>query len=516
MMLPSHRFSNTKPMTVLLAASFLMGAAQVPAANRGVVELSAASYAVAQSKGSVTVTVKRIGGSYGTASVNYATANGTAIAGTNYTTKQGQLAWGANDAASKSFTVPISATAFSGNKTFKVTLSHALWAGQGTPAAATVTISGSGTAGGGTGGGTGGGGGTTTGTSSAAKLAAKLGKPNRLLVGLGGQGNNNAISGIMSQALKPDIWDEYLVSAGSGDWTTWNSPAGAYVGIVASAADSVGAVPMFTLYQMATNGDGNLGSLTNSAFMTRYWSNVRLMYQQIANYGKPALVNLEPDFWGYAEQKSGGKPSAVSALVTINSDCAGLTNDVAGVAGCLVKMARQYAPKAYVGFPPSDWGANGNVPAVVSFMQALGAQNADFIVAETLDRDAGCFEKSPQPAECVRTGAIWYWDATNQKSPTFKEHFANVNLYHTGLNNLPVIWWQTPMGVPSGTPGGSDYHYRDNREQYFLTHPTELTAVGGLGVVFSAGEIHQTTIFSDGGQFQSLDNAYLKAPAPLP
>ena len=71
------------------------------------------------------------------------------------------------------------------------------------------------------------------------------------------------------------------------------------------------------------------------------------------------------------------------------------------------------------------------------------------------------------------------------------------------------------MGVPSSTPGGSDYHYRDNREQYFLTHPTELTAVGGLGVVFSAGENHQTTIFTDGGQFQSLDTAYLKAARAL-
>jgi len=513
MKFPSHRIVNSKPATLLLASVLsLLGAAQSHAgAGAGTLQFSAAGYSVSQSKGSVTITVTRTGGSGGQAWVNYATANGTATAGTNYTAKSGTLAWGNKDAASKTFTIPISTTAFSGNKTFNVALSRYVWGNPGTPASATVTISGTST-----GGGTGtGGGGTTTGTGSAAKLAAKLGKPNRLLVGLGGQGNNNGISGIMSQALKPDIWDEYLVNAGSGDWTTWNSPAGAYVGIVASAADSVGAVPMFTLYQMATNGDGNLSALTNSSFMTRYWSNVRLMYQQINNYGKPALVNLEPDFWGYAEQK-GSTPSAVSALVTINSDCAGLTNDVAGIAGCLVKMARQYAPKAYVGFPPSDWGANGNVPTVAAYMKALGAANADFIVAETLDRDAGCFEKTPQPAECVRTGAIWYWDATNQKSPNFKEHLANVNTYHTVLNGLPVIWWQTPMGVPSGTAGGSDYHYRDNREQYFLTHPAELTAVGGLGVVFSAGENHQTTIFSDGGQYQSLSNAYLKAPAPLP
>ena len=51
---------------------------------------------------------------------------------------------------------------------------------------------------------------------------------------------------------------------------------------------------------------------------------------------------------------------------------------------------------------------------------------------------------------------------------------------------------------------------------YFLTHASELTAVGGLAVVFGTGEGHQTNITTDGGQFQELSNAYLAAPAWLP
>jgi hypothetical protein len=335
--------------------------------------------------------------------------------------------------------------------------------------------------------------------------------PSRLLVGLGTQ----PVSLIQSQGLKPDILDQYLVGAGSGDWTTWNSPAGAYVGVVAGEAEQVGAIPMYTLYQMATNGDGNLADLTNSAFMTQYWSNVRLLYQQIAAYGKPALVNLEPDFWGFAEQQSNQDPAALAALVTINADCASLTNDIAGIAGCLVKMARQYAPQAYIGFPPSDWGGDSTAQ-VVTFMQAIGAQHADFIIMETLDRDAGCFEVSPQPSDCVRGGGPWYWDETNQTTPNFSQHLASVQQYHAGLGELPVIWWQTPMGAPSSTPGGTASHYRDDREDYFLKHPSQLTAVGGLGVVFSPGDANQTTITTDGGQFQTLSGAYLNAPAPLP
>jgi hypothetical protein len=51
---------------------------------------------------------------------------------------------------------------------------------------------------------------------------------------------------------------------------------------------------------------------------------------------------------------------------------------------------------------------------------------------------------------------------------------------------------------------------------YFLTHPSELTAAGGLAVVFSTGAGGQTDITTDGGQFQSLSGAYLAAPATLP
>lgn len=321
---------------------------------------------------------------------------------------------------------------------------------------------------------------------------------------------------ILSQGIKPDIYDRYLVGVGANSWPTWNAPSGAYVGIVAATADRVGAVPMYTLYQMATIGDGNLSGLTDSTFMSGYWANVRLMFQQIAAYNKPALVNLEPDFWGYAQRQApGANPTKFAAKVTIDSDCAGLSDDIVGIAGCLIKMARKYAPKAYVGFPPSTWGADSTAQ-LTAFMNEIGAANADFIVMQTSDRDAGCFELNPQPSECVRTGTGWYWDESNQTHPNFHDHFEFVQTYRSAVGNLPVLWWQTPFGVPSSTLGGTVNHYRDNRVHYFLTHPTEITAVGGFAVVFSTGNPSQTDITTDGAQFQTLSNGYLSSPALLP
>jgi hypothetical protein len=57
-------------------------------------------------------------------SVNYATANATAAAGQNYTSKSGTLMWASGDARAKSIVVPVSSTVTSGAVKFNVALSH--------------------------------------------------------------------------------------------------------------------------------------------------------------------------------------------------------------------------------------------------------------------------------------------------------------------------------------------------------------------------------------------------------
>jgi hypothetical protein len=348
-----------------------------------------------------------------------------------------------------------------------------------------------------------------SGTQASEALAARLNRPARFQIGLG----STAVADIQSQGIAPDIYDRYLVGVGSGSWTGWNSPPGSYVGKVASDAASIGAIPMYTLYQMASNGDGNLSGLDDASFMREYWNNVTLLFQQLGSYGKPAIVNFEPDFWGYAQRQApGGDPARLPAQVRIDPDCADLTDDVVGVAGCLLRSARKYAPKVATGFPVSAWGA-GSTGSVVAFMNAIGASQADMIIMSTLDRDAGCFESAPQPADCQRSSAGLYWDETNKTRPNFQEHLATVRAYHDGIGGLPVLWWQTPLGVPSAVTGGSVQHYRDNRVHYFLTHAPELVAAGGFGAVFGAGDGNQTEITTDGGQFQRLSRAYLESPA---
>jgi hypothetical protein len=327
----------------------------------------------------------------------------------------------------------------------------------------------------------------------------RLGKPARVLFGLGA----GSIDEMKKQDSHPDIVDTYLVGTGAGAWPTWNSPDGAYVTYTAQANQAYGAIPMFTLYQM----QGDLSSINDAAFMNKYWGQTRLMYQLIADLRGPVLINLEPDFWGFlAAKRPDHDATQVPAVVNNQPECAGLPNTAAGLGQCLVQMGRQIAPKALIGFPPSFW--SGTTAEIGAQMRVVGADKADFIVAQTSDRDAGCWEAKPQPDECTKPTD--YWDASNKTSPNFHDSQKQISDYRAALgNDLPILWWQTPMGVPSDTPGGTDQHYRDNHVDYMLRNAQEYGDIHTFAIVFSPGGSHQTSITTDGGQFARLSGQYL-------
>jgi hypothetical protein len=340
-----------------------------------------------------------------------------------------------------------------------------------------------------------------------AALATALGLPRRVAFGVG----TVDIKDVQKQGIKADIYDQYINGVGPQSWVNWNSPRGAYIDTVTRDADCIGAVPMFTLYQMASRGDNNLSGLRDTAFMRDYWDNVRTLFTRLKAYGKPALVNFEPDFWGYAQRAQRDPSKHLVWVATVNSDCASFSNDVVGLSGCLVHMAHLLAPSAYVGFPPSSFPDVATTET--AYMLRIGADKADFVVMQTLDRDVGCFEARYAPAGCVRATDAKIWDNKNLKSPTFHEQFAKARQSFEALG-LPLIWWQTPLGVASPSPGGQPKAFRDTRAAYFLTHADELAAAGTLGVVFSAGP-EQTTLMTDGGQFKRLSSEYLVKPVAL-
>src|SRR5262249_2611970 len=107
----------------------------------GQLQFSASSYSVFEDGGSTTITIARTGGSTGAVTIHYATSDGTALAGTNYTSASGTLNFGPGE-TSKSFTIAIHDDGLAnGNVTVNLALSNpAGGATVGTPSAAVLTI----------------------------------------------------------------------------------------------------------------------------------------------------------------------------------------------------------------------------------------------------------------------------------------------------------------------------------------------------------------------------------------
>src|SRR5262245_56741103 len=161
--------------------------------------------------------------------------------------------------------------------------------------------------GGTTSGGSGGASGSGTGKSTAADVARKLGRAPNFLIGMGNDLNNDhSQDGAYTLGVTMDIHYAYLVGLpGEGGWPDWNA-GGTFVNMLTDTADDKGTTPMFDVYGMAAHGEANAAVLADSAYMTPYWSQMHLLFERLAVFDKPAIVHVEPDFWGFQQQQSGG------------------------------------------------------------------------------------------------------------------------------------------------------------------------------------------------------------------
>lgn len=361
--------------------------------------------------------------------------------------------------------------------------------------------------------GSGGSGGTrpvVTGSPSARELAKRLGRTH-FMIGMGNDlDNDHDKDGAYTLGVTMDTHDAYLVGLqGMGGWTDWNDN-GSFANILADSAKRHGTVPMFTLYSMAAWGESNTDVLVNDDYMKPYWAGAKLLYQRIAEFGDPAIVHIEPDFWAFMQHQ--GDPSGVPVHVTsLIDDCADQPDNLIGLGKCLIALGRKYAPKAVIGLHASRW-ADSDPANVAAYLMKVGG-DADFIGMDMLDRDAGCFEAHVDP-NCQRDDGPWYWDETNQTSPNFHEYLAWAKGVSAGMQR-PIVWWQVPFGVPSDTPGGTAGHYRDNRVKYVFEHIDELISAGGAGVSFGTGAGNQTYITTDGDQFKNAVTGYFASPVEL-
>ncbi len=302
-----------------------------------------------------------------------------------------------------------------------------------------------------------------------------------------------------------------------GCWQYDQVPPGAYATNLVTGAETAGQLPMFTYYEIlqssgASEGAGEVAAANGAAFMQRYLRDWRFLCQTIGQ--SVALLHIEPDFWGYAEQRSSDPHSIPAAVASADpEDCGTQENSIAGLGRCMIAIVRKYAPNAVVGLHASSWGTlrpalsnsdpsfdvAGDAKKLGDFLLGCGAADGDFVVADLSDRDAG-FAQSQ--------GSDIWWDSSNLTLP----NFAQANLWtKTVAERLgrPVVWWQIPIG--NMAQNNTTNHWQDNRVDYFFSHMAELAAGHVVAVAYGAGIAGQTTAETDGGNLIGKTRAYAAA-----
>lgn len=296
----------------------------------------------------------------------------------------------------------------------------------------------------------------------------------------------------------------------SGWWGCWNGSTtapGTYVtwrdSVVAQATYKGSARPqkmLWTWYSLRDLGDaagqgdgpGEVKAINRTDLLTRYLNDYRFFLQKIGT--SHDAIDLEPDFWGYV--RSLGNPHQVAAQVTASNptDCGSQENSATGLAQCLISMAHKYAPNTAVGLHLSCFDWESNIQKCVTDYANLGAKNADFLVSDVSDRDAGWYA---QPAH---GGSDHFW--TDQKAA------AALQFYKTMAESVgkPVVLWQIPVG--NMAQNNTLNHYKDDKVDWFFSHMDQVANAHVAGLLFGPGQQEQTSVETDGGNLINKTIAY--------
>jgi len=363
---------------------------------------------------------------------------------------------------------------------------------------------------------------------STAKGAIPTGMPARVLVGLfedtGGTWMKNS-------GVRWDARYRYLTKGWVNNWGF-----GAYDGSFALSyfreCDAQGTVPAVQYYQVFAEAGGGesatLQKVQNATTMRSYFGDFKLLMQRAKDFGKPVMILLEADAFGFLEQQSNGNANAPAAIASTGmAELQGLPNTVAGFGLAFLQLRKAVgANNAVLGVHISAWASGKDIAAfsvtealqpevdkVYGFLAPLGlaanvtGQQFEVLVGDPLDRDADFYR--------LTRGEDRWWNASDTASiasRSFNRYAEWLRLWNVKAQKRWVLW-QIPLGNSNSknvyNNGGAAEGYKDNRPEYFFgsgtAHIEKFAESGVVALLFGAGAGGQSTYkndqYSDGQLF---------------
>ncbi|HEY4014210.1 MAG TPA: hypothetical protein VGM06_12785 [Polyangiaceae bacterium] len=375
--------------------------------------------------------------------------------------------------------------------------------------------------------------------------------PSRMLLGIASDGPDDTWA--QQSGTKWDVQWMYLTGQAGNNWyNNFNSgPAnGSWISGVMSTLDGYGFIPGFHLYNMGSgHSGGDSGILTEIqtvSWTTEYFTEFKVLMQKAKAFGKPVVIVLEGDSFGFLENLTNNNPNTMAAVASTGlPELASLPNTVAGFG--MAYLAMRKAAGAYnvamgpdtpyyaaqgdiMNFAPTDTAALApHVAFQWTFFGSFVGANA---TGDRFDFTASC----PDASDCAAyTDGRPCWDPSDTASvntPSVNRYIQWLSLFNqtSGVNWL---LHQVPLGnsqhknVPFD--GSARSGYQDNKAEYLFQvespastairdqHVTNFANAGVIGMLFGSsddGDTPATDLWKDNLPFLKTHVALLNnAPA---
>jgi hypothetical protein len=353
-----------------------------------------------------------------------------------------------------------------------------------------------------------------------AKGAIPAGLPARVMVGLF---EDTGSTWMKNSGVRWDSRYRYLTKGWVNNWG-WGGYDGTFALSYFNESSAQGFVPAVQFYQIFGEAGGGeaqtLQKLQNASTMRAYFGDFKLLMQRAKDFGKPVVVLLEADAFGFLQQQTSSNPNAAAAIASSGMpELAGLPNTVAGYGLAFLQLRKAVAANNVVlGLHISAW-ASGKDIAAYNVTEALGpevdkvyaylapfglatnvtGQQFDVLVGDPLDRDADFYR--------VTQGSNRWWDTSDTasiSSRSFNRYAEWLRLWNVKAQKRWVLW-QIPLGNSNHknvwNNGGAAEGYKDNRPEYFFgsgtAHITKFADVGVIALLFGAGAGGQASYSND-------------------
>ncbi|HEX6245603.1 MAG TPA: hypothetical protein VFZ61_31985 [Polyangiales bacterium] len=370
--------------------------------------------------------------------------------------------------------------------------------------------------------------------------AIPAGMPARMLVGLFEQTGS---TWMQNSGVPWDVRYSYFVKGWADNWGWGERDGGWGLGFMRDS-DANRFIPAVQYYQM--NGEPGGGEnafyakTQNAGTMASYFADFKLLLQRAKEFGKPVIVMIEADGFGFLEQQTGHNPSAYAAIAASGvPELSGLPNTVAGWGLAFLQLRKALgANNVVLGIHISAWASGKDIAGynvteplspevdrVYNFLAPFGVSanvtgaTYDFLVGDPLDRDPDFYK--------LTQGRDAWWDASDAASinaRSFNRYAEWLRLWNVKSGKRWLLW-QIPLGNSNHlnvyNNGAARQGYKGNFPEYFFAstsraHLEKYASAGVFGLLFGAGtggqSSYENDVFTDGKRFmQSRAGDFLKA-----